>query len=360
MTGDDVQAERVTRVYGVEMLRAVAATAVVAHHALRKSDTVAGAFSPDWLTLSMSAGVDIFFIVSGFIMVFVTFRPGRPVIAPGAFLWRRFVRIGPVYWFWCLVLLGLLATGIFKARGLTSGDVLASLALLPSRAPLFAVAWTLTYEFYFYLVFAATLPFASRRVSAGVTTAVIVALLIGSGLLPPGPARHFFHASIVLEFCLGMGLACLFATSDGERWAPRPALVAVAVAAMLAAPLVVPHASTAYLDEPFRAIVWGVPATLVVAAFLPLAAPVHRAGRALVAVGDASYSIYITHSFVIVAYAKALQHPAVARLPQVAIVPVVVTVAVVVGLAAHFLVERPLLAAVRALTGRKGPAPVPA
>lgn len=83
--------------YGIQMLRAIAALAVVVHHTLEESGGAIGKFSPDWLTTSGASGVDIFFVISGFIMFHVTFRDRRGPPTPGTFLFRRATRIYPFY-----------------------------------------------------------------------------------------------------------------------------------------------------------------------------------------------------------------------------------------------------------------------
>ena len=121
---------------GIQVLRAGAALLVVMSHALFESlGAAAGPKSPAWLVASGSVGVDIFFVISGFIMFYVNFPADRAPVAPSSFLAKRFARIYPLYWF-CLA-----ATLVLWSLGLVpsitpDGNMLArSLLLFRGRWP---------------------------------------------------------------------------------------------------------------------------------------------------------------------------------------------------------------------------------
>jgi peptidoglycan/LPS O-acetylase OafA/YrhL len=114
-----------------------------------------------------AAGVDIFFIISGFVMVissrrFVD-RAGTWLI----FLRHRAVRIVPLYWLLTTVKIIAVAIlgGVVLRTGLGFNFVTGSYLFLPVTdsaghfRPVLPVGWTLTYEFLFYLLFAAALLF---------------------------------------------------------------------------------------------------------------------------------------------------------------------------------------------------------
>ena len=105
-----------------------------------------------------AAGVDIFFVVSGFIMVVTTMKRD---MAPGEFLLHRIARIVPVYWVVTILLFAIVMYG-FKPVGIMrmQPDWLAkSLLFIPFDRdgrvePIISVGWTLNYEMFFYLLFA--------------------------------------------------------------------------------------------------------------------------------------------------------------------------------------------------------------
>jgi peptidoglycan/LPS O-acetylase OafA/YrhL len=132
-------------VFGIQILRGVAALAVVIHHALEMSNGSVGRFSPDWLTTSGAAGVDIFFVISGFIMVHTSFLSGCAPLRPLIFLKKRALRIYPFYWI-CLIAMSLLfAVGFMKSHNINMTKFLLSALLFPGD-PLIDVSWTLSYE----------------------------------------------------------------------------------------------------------------------------------------------------------------------------------------------------------------------
>jgi exopolysaccharide production protein ExoZ len=341
--------------YGIQMLRAVAALAVVAHHALEESNGAAGRFSPDWLTTSGASGVDVFFVISGFIMLHVSFRPGRKPIGPGSFLFRRATRIYPIYWLCCCAMLAASALGIMRGHHPGLGDLVASFLLLPTDNGLLGVAWTLVYEVYFYLLFALALCFGSIWLATAGVTIAIVAAIQAAGAWPGGVGQAFFANPIPLEFCMGLWLAWAFGQwrAVGKTW---PVAVAVGVAAsalLFVAPLLVGHPDTSGLPGLPRVFAWGVPAALMVAAALRIGPPRNVAAQFAVLLGDASYALYLTHVFVMLVYSKLIGVTALGRADQRFVVPVVVLFAIGIGLAAHFVLERPLLAAIRRATGRQ-------
>lgn len=156
--------EKRSELYGIQLLRGLAATAVVVHHALEQSNGAIGRFSPDWLTTVGAAGVDIFFVISGFVMFYVSFGPGRSPPTAGDFLFRRATRIYPFYWLCCIAMLIISAMGFLASHRYDANTILTSLALLPGRK-IIGVSWTLVFEIYFYLIFAAMLPWRSPRVA---------------------------------------------------------------------------------------------------------------------------------------------------------------------------------------------------
>ena len=100
----------------------------------------------------------------------------------------------------------LIACGGMPRVPFQSGDLLASLLLLPSHVKLNGVSWTLVFEILFYLLFAVILPFRSLRISlAGMSAAIVVIVALGR-LLPDGSWRAVLANPVALDFCFGMWL----------------------------------------------------------------------------------------------------------------------------------------------------------
>lgn len=344
------------RLDGAQILRAVAAGAVLVHHTLQQSNGATSRLAPHWLTTAGAVGVDLFFVISGFIMAWIAFRmPGR-VPGPGRFVVDRLTRILPLYWMCCAAMLAVAALGFLRSADLSSGSIVRSLLLIPHEGRLLGVAWTLEYELLFYAAFALCLPLRSLTWSTGVVAAAIGALVLAAPALPPGTARGFLGNPIMLEFVGGMGIAWLsLRRPDLLR---VPFAVAVAAGAVLVlAPLWVPHETTDGLRGWSRLVFWGLPAVVVVAHAVTARPRPGAVTRALVQLGDASYALYLTHAFVMIGYAAVLKRTALREVGQGPAVVVVIAVSLGVALLAHRLVELPVTRAARRVfaPGRSAP-----
>ena len=153
--------EPMTRIYTLQYLRALAALAVVAlHGANRVADALPAALAS---VLALGhAGVDLFFVISGFIMWSIA---RDAAISPATFLARRIIRVAPPYWIATLVWVGLVSAIGYDWITVTAEHTFLSLGFVPHFSPTFwdrvwpvvMPDWTLNYEMFFYLVFAGTL-----------------------------------------------------------------------------------------------------------------------------------------------------------------------------------------------------------
>ena len=340
-------------IYGIQLLRGIAALSVIFHHSLEESSN--SEFGIDWITTFGASGVDIFFVISGFIVIYTSFPKSGNKTSPLTFLLRRATRIYPLYWLCCLAMLGIMLIGFLRNNRLELHEIALSLALLPSPKLILGVSWTLAYEMYFYLVFAITLPFRSPLISAIGSTAVIASFALAGNALDINELRIFLTNPIVYEFVFGLWLAIAFAprAGIGRRWSISPAWAVLGFILLAIAPAYVAHASTAGLPGWPRVLAWGLPSVLIVASFLSIDKP-NRAFQ-LQIVGDASYALYLTHIFVMIGYGFLVKKTFVALAPQITIVPLLMLLALIVGIFVHFAVEKPLLRVSRQWMGRKQP-----
>ena len=282
----------------VQCLRAIAALFVVGFHAtLLLHDNFLPSVTP-WD--NGNAGVDLFFVISGFIMTVSSRR-----LLGQADGWRRFislrlVRIVPMYWLATIAkLLSIAAVPeITRHTFLTTWNTIASFLFLPSPdgagfvKPVLAVGWTLSFEMLFYVVFAAALFFAlDPLVVVGLTmTALALVSLVAQ---PDWPAVTTLASPFVLEFVFGVVIGRAFQT----KWL-QAALSAWAIpvgVAGLDGLAVIP------VDGPWQRVAfWGVAAS---AALCGSVSCERWLGRRLpdlsVKIGEASYSLYLTHGFVL-------------------------------------------------------------
>lgn len=334
----------IATLYGIQHLRALAALLVVFHHVNNKAMGLYAAKNS--LSFGM-AGVDIFFVISGFIMLYIT---RDRILSPLDFFLRRLLRILPVYWI-TTILAGL---AINFAPYFFSGEtgwetLIKSLLFIPTEppaghayaTPTVAVGWTLNLEMMFYALLAVSL-FARRNYVFVTCVLVITLCCLSFGVYGKAPKGGFgmysFQSGVMLEFLLGMSLAFFLPKSE-EIWPP----LGIAISAIGFALLVYtwPIAGGA------RLLSAGFPSMLIVGGFL-ISEPVWRfsaLSRRLKIVGDASYSIYATHLFLVIPGARfAREHAAwvVGHVPIWAFTIVMMFGCTLLGIAFHLAVEKPI------------------
>jgi exopolysaccharide production protein ExoZ len=277
----------------LQALRAIAAWLVVADHALLDitHNTRADALTPIAWVLG-SVGVSVFFVISGFIMVHISWNDFARAGATAKFLRRRIVRIVPLYW------LATLAALAFHQVSATHGSdagwpqLIRSLLFIPyfdgpsGWTPILPQGWTLSYEMMFYAIFAIALALP-RWIGFAAVGGSLGALTLAGPFLPPGVVAHL-ASPIALWFVLGIALgACWHLAKLREpRWLAR-----------WAQPL-----------EPF---------------------------------GDASYSTYLVHGLILTILFRLWTM--LAGAPSLWFVPAGLVATTAAGCAVHVFIERPAL-----------------
>ncbi|MCA1196364.1 acyltransferase [Sphingomonas sp. R647] len=305
------------QIVALQLLRGVAALAVVVEHLLQRYEKRGAlpAELPEFVAKLGQTGVFAFFAISGFIMVFITSRDRQAPPSGAAFLRARFLRVAPLYYLTTLLIVvfawatqGLGTLSDFRFP--TLAEWVGSFLFIPHRGangliqPIYGLGWSLHYEMFFYLLFAAGL--AIHRRHGVLLVLAVLGLLAALGPLIAAPAdrwglsviAYVFTRPVMLIFMAGMILARI-RERCGDRLpsAPLPLIASVAIAALwLAATL-----------ETIGAMLGAIVLALAVCV---LVVPRDReaGGRFAMfssAMGNASYSIYLTHSFVLGAFAAA-------------------------------------------------------
>jgi len=316
------------RYVGVQYARAFAAIGVLLFHAAQRVgvDFAAGA-----------RGVDVFFVISGFIMwsISATSAP-----SPGGFLVNRARRIVPLYWLATLVVIAAALVGLLPrlASELTDAHIVQSLFFIPHVAPgsgqiwpVLTPGWTLNLEMFFYVVFAAFLVLPRRRRLIALTS-TFVALVVMGALFPPTAAvLKTYTSPLILEFVAGVWLA------EAVR---RQAVLSLPLAALAIAGGVAGLALIPFSHPLAQALSCAVAASAVVAGVV--AFDVRRrtpSAPPLALLGDASYSIYLWHGLA-VSVAAALG--AKLGLTPVLTIGLGLAGGVVAGLLSYRIVEKPI------------------
>jgi exopolysaccharide production protein ExoZ len=158
----------------IQAMRGIASLLVVFWHASRYFGPYGTGWAAALFEPGASLGVDLFFLISGFIMVVTTRNSdGSPAYA-AEFMIKRFTRIWPPYFIATLLMMSLIPgrfspyTGPGGLARFVRGLLFIPTPIANTAAPTFGfpplpVGWTLNYEMYFYVIFAVSLMFGRAR-----------------------------------------------------------------------------------------------------------------------------------------------------------------------------------------------------
>jgi exopolysaccharide production protein ExoZ len=330
--------------YNLQILRAFAAMAVVFYH----TDFRLGGVHTDF------QGVAIFFVISGFIMSLIAAQEG------GRFLLRRLIRIVPLYWAMTLLRVAIEAVhpaGSFALEpGSASwaGPIIKSLLFIPclnvsgDMHPLLGVGWTLNLEMAFYLILAAAL-LVSRRWAPVITVAVLLAVKAAAALWPGGGDILRFYAHDYTSYFIA-GIAAFYLWRWAERWIAKAPPAALAALGLVVAAAFVAFNLEPQTGGPLAVLAWVLPALLVTAALLMESAGLAGNWRLPLLLGNASYSLYLSHTFV-VSGMKILGGKWPFLLPDASLPAMLLTLALAaaVSVALYLLLEKPATRGLRTL-----------
>lgn len=291
-------------VENIQVLRFIAAFMVLLSHAQHETTASAGklvpAFEPPF---NLVTGVDIFFVISGFVMFYLCHDRFGRAGEPAQFLIRRAIRLIPTYWLFTVLMV--VATYVFRDQ-LAKPDVgivhlLASLAFIPwpdqtgELFPPLILGWTLNYEALFYVLFACAL-FLPRRTGICALVAVF-AVLAATHVFVPAQMQmlSFWSNPIVLEFLMGIALAALYVS--GFRVSASAGL-AISVGGFVLLSL---FYLIGWQPATLRFVWGGVPA-LIICGGLALSEQRSSSSKIykfLVLCGSASYALYLSHLFTV-------------------------------------------------------------
>lgn len=337
------------KLLSVQYLRGVAALLVVFQHAYFQFD----AYIPAMPWHSAPAAVELFFLVSGVIMMVTSVRAGV-----GEFAVRRLVRIVPLYWLFTLLLVALclVMPQALHSTVVTPATLAKSLLFVPYDSlghpgeiwPILVPGWTLNFEMFFYIVFGSLLVFPVRTRLGLATAAFATLVALGSLVEFRNPVLRTYTHPLLLDFVGGMAIGYLYLQRRRlPRWVAWLLLATGTglIASDLLAPLV---------ERGIRLPIYGAAAALVVLGCVQLDMAGHvgrwRLGLWL---GDASYSIYLSHLVTLGALRVVWSRFGLVDLGAHAFAAAALVAAALVGSAAYAGVERPLLVAAHRLLARR-------
>lgn len=329
----------------LQWLRGIAALAVVYFHATLQVEHL----NPGINVKAIGAtGVDIFFVLSGFIMWVTTRNSG---VGPRGFLIKRFERIVPLYWLLSLIVsvVALIVPFLLKSTQFNLSHLIASLLFIPWPnpaaspgtseyiSPVIVPGWTLNMEIAFYTLFSICLPLKKLWRVVAITSLIAMLLVIGLFAATEGSIASFYGNSVILEFVFGILLAAYLIPY--LNFSARIAWGVIGLSLIALA-----FIEAASLDLP-RALKYGAPAFLAIAAAVNLerirAVPNFLM---LVRLGDASYSIYLSHIFVLAGLRMVVGflHIDLSFWTGCGFIVVGVVVSAIFGVFIHRFIEKPL------------------
>jgi exopolysaccharide production protein ExoZ len=321
----------------IQYLRALAALSVVWVHALDRIPAVTDLIGR---THMGSSGVDLFFVISGFIMRITTH--GKDFTA-WEFYRHRIVRVVPMYWLCTLAMVAVWLSGHMPLLPRVTPETLAkSLLFIPTVVgPVSAVGWTLNYEMFFYALFAISLALPARFRFAALLATLGGLVLGGYALHPINPIAQTYTGPLLLEFAGGVIIAYLWQGGRLKTGLPV-ALVSIAVGTYLLL-----H----WNEPPLYGYTQMLGSALVVIGCLhPAICDIRN--RPLRVLGDASYSIYLTHTLTLSVLKAVWVHTFAHESFALAVTFMAVSLAVsaAAGVAVNRWVEKTLTARLKEMT----------
>jgi exopolysaccharide production protein ExoZ len=334
------------QIVSIQYLRALAAIGVVLHHFLGPAFINRGLAAPASIG---EAGVDLFFVISGFIM-WVTTR--RTESSPKAFIYHRLIRIVPLYWIFTFVFLAIKFASR-HAEPISLEDLVRSLFFIPvydaslfqKTSAFYFLGWTLMYEMFFYGIFAAALLLPRGAQLVAVITSLLFLAGLGTVLTFDRGMSFTYTSPLLLEFAAGCAIGKLYE----KRLLPSHfigcIILLVGALALVSSVWNIPES----LHQ--RMLLWGLPCALIVFGALSLEDIAwRRPSPTFLLLGNASYSIYLSHIIFLLMFNLAIQRMKLfddMRILVAIYLMVGSTLAVIGGIIVHELIERPILRSMR-------------
>lgn len=339
------------KIQNIQALRGVAVLSVVLFHLVSIEQKYGGSKTilSELFQFGM-VGVDLFFVISGFVMVAVTRGKFKNQKHALKFIYRRASRIFPTYWFYSLLVLIVFfiqPLWVNSSQG-NQVNILASFLLLPSQTlPLVMVGWTLTHEMYFYLIFFLfMLLFSERNMPIAVLLWGISVLLLNISFKSSSPVIRIVTHPLTIEFIGGCVIGILYYKRNSQT----TVRVLIAMACFVLTASIIGYFYYQKITGQiaplhwWRILIFGIPALLIVYCFVNAEEKGFVVHSSLIKVGDASYSIYLSHVITLSAVGRVWSMFSTnAVYDNFIMIPILFLVVIYVGIISYHLVEKPLL-----------------
>ena len=323
----------------IQFLSALAAMLVVVYHA--QLDFSLNISKPSFVGESYlfafgAVGVHIFFVISGFIMVFAS--KFEPKFDAKAFFRRRILRIYPIYWICAALYLSFHALMSITYE-LTVREYFGAIFLLPDySSKIIGPGWTLAFELFFYFCFGVSMLAGLNR---GLLLLTVVFFgLVAVGLILPFENQlwNFLTNTLLMEFLAGSAVGWLFI----RGYLPKSLGFTFLMGALILFSFGIGYG----YDGLPSALMWGVPSVLLVAGCVSIEASrvipdwVSKIGH----FGDSSYALYLIHILLITITVQLFSRLSIPLAPPPAVLAVFVAIiALICSELLHHRIEKPLL-----------------
>lgn len=282
--------------YSVQFLRGLAALLVVILHIVNK-EVQNGLSARNWFNMG-GTGVDLFFIISGFIMCYTTHDRQISCLR---FIKHRIGRIIPLYWLLTTIALILYLTPLNVFYDKAAIRVLDSYFLLPiGNKYLVGTGWTLSYEFYFYFIFAVFLTFYLKSYIRYffILVSILILTLLGWMNVFSFFLGGFLCNFWLMEFAFGIIAFIIFKNIK------IPTMCCIMLILCGLPILIYQNFNDFMLNSPYRVFYIGFPMLLIFSGFLHMENLFKQPHNLFVSflehMGNSSYSLYLSHPFILV------------------------------------------------------------
>lgn len=302
------------KVITIQVLRAIASLIVVYVHAIIIAESTndnISLFTSFYHFRDFGAfGVDIFFVLSGFIITYTSKERYKLFEDKVTFLKRRVYRVYPVYWIVLMIFVLLIIVKefvnnlypgiILDIEHIQTSELISSIFLYPhlvgnSFAVYLPSAWTLTYEIIFYITSFLSILIFSRISLRGIVLISLLSYFFFGLFIDNTLLNYVFGNTLIIEFVYGVIIAKIYLLDKeiikNKNWVFIFYISIILYILTLFIPI--EHGSNI---NPYRFIYWGIPAFILVLSCVFLNKKYSKSlPISLIFIGDASYSIYLTH-----------------------------------------------------------------
>ena len=255
------------------------------------------------------SGVDIFFVLSGFIITYANRQYITKATSIGKFLQKRIIRIFPIYWIIIsfFLLLQLLFPSFYRTHfQLDIINLLNTYLLLPNHDMINGVSWSLTNELFFYILFMLALLIPKKEYILMLLVAYLFFLLVLPATRFTYTNNNIFFGLLIfpmnIEFLLGI-LVVLFVDRFPQKWSNYFLIAGVSIFILSA--IFVDYGLFIFHNNYNRVVLYGFPSFFIILALVKKEFTSNiKVNKLFIKLGDASYSIYLFHLPIVAAFFK--------------------------------------------------------